>query len=78
MTAVKMRKGGFITHVYNDPETIADAEKKGFSLVGVTDSDAEPARYGETPGGGTAESSDGLNQREGAEPAPKRVRKGRA
>jgi len=28
-----MQKGDLVTHVYNDPETIADAEKKGFRLV---------------------------------------------
>jgi len=48
MTTVKMAKGKFVTHVYNDPKTIADAKKKGFSLI-----DAKPA--GAEPGNETAQ-----------------------
>jgi len=58
MAAVRMQKGGLVTHVYNDPETIADAEKKGFrpvdavatEPVGGTDATADAtAQDTETP-----------------------------
>ena len=61
---VKMQKGDLVTHVYNDPETIADAEKKGFrpvdaaaaEPVGETDAAADAtAQDAETP-----EPADGL------------------
>ena len=39
MTTVKMRKEGLVTNVYNDPKTIADAQKKGFRLVDATDTE---------------------------------------
>ena len=32
---IRMQKGNFVTHVYNNPEIIADAEKKGFRLIGI-------------------------------------------
>jgi len=41
MTTVKMAKGKFVTHVYNDPKTIADAKKKGFSLINAKSAGVE-------------------------------------
>jgi len=56
MTAVKMQKGRLVTHVYNDPKTIADARKKGFRLVGEaeaaeTRAPAEPLEADKAKGG---------------------------
>jgi len=69
MTAVRMQKGGLVTHVYNDPETIADAEKKGFRLYVGNDARAEPIGEaqdagepaegsGESPAGDSGEGED--------------------
>jgi len=51
MTAVKMQKGDLVTHVYNDAETIADAKKKGFRLVGTEPAEPVAENAGETPDG---------------------------
>jgi len=38
-----MQKGDLVTHVYNDPDTIADAEKKGFRMVDAKATAMKPA-----------------------------------
>jgi len=57
---VKMQKGDLVTHVYNDPETIADAKKKGFRMVDSKATVAKP-----TDGTETEASADGFSTGDG-------------
>jgi len=60
MATVRMQRGDLVTHVYGDPKTIADAEKKGFRLVDAQ-AEAESTDEAESRADTTVpEPSDGL------------------
>jgi len=84
MTAIKMQKGNLITLVYNDSETIADAEKKGFHKIDMktsADSKKEPVHTdGLLPGeeGFTRAEIEALNSEPAdASPEAEQKRKGK-
>ena len=59
MSTVKMAKGDFATHVYNDPKLIAEAEKKGFSMVVESSNNKNPkGRRREVTGSNESETTE--------------------
>jgi len=59
MAIVKMANGDFVTHVYNDPKLIAEAEKKGFSLVVESSDNKKPkGRRREVTGSNESETTE--------------------